>query len=92
MKIYPKHGEKIGITLRRFRKQCDQAGITKEMKRIAYYEKPSEEKRRKLRKAIRTAQEELMEEKELQSGRPRSTPKTREEKRQPRRIQNDFTF
>ena len=37
--------------LRRFKKMCEKEGLTKDMKRIAYYEKPSEKKRRRQRSA-----------------------------------------
>ena len=32
--------------LRRFKKACEKEGLTKDIKRVAYYEKPSEKKRR----------------------------------------------
>lgn len=35
--------------LRRFKKQCEKEGLTKEMKRTQYYEKPSEKRRRRIR-------------------------------------------
>ena len=37
--------------IRRFKKACEKEGLTKDIKRIAYYEKPSEKRRRRLRKA-----------------------------------------
>jgi small subunit ribosomal protein S21 len=39
--------------LKRFKKLCEKEGLTKEMKRNSYYEKPSERKRRQLRKSMR---------------------------------------
>lgn len=63
MKIYPRHYETIQMTLKRLRKFCDQSGITKELKKRAYYEKPSEVRRRKMRKAIKQAQQLLLEQK-----------------------------
>lgn len=36
--------------LKRFKKLCEKEGLTKDMKKNAYYEKPSEKKRRKTRK------------------------------------------
>jgi small subunit ribosomal protein S21 len=36
--------------LRRFKKACEKEGLTKDIKRIAYYEKPSEKRRRRSRK------------------------------------------
>ena len=35
--------------LRRFKKMCEKEGLTKDIKRVAYYEKPSEKKRRRTR-------------------------------------------
>lgn len=35
--------------LRRFKKACEKEGLTKDIKRIAYYEKPSEKRRRRTR-------------------------------------------
>ena len=37
--------------LRRFKKLCEKEGLTKQMKRVAYFEKPSERRRRLHRKA-----------------------------------------
>ena len=41
-------------TLRRLRKLCNNEGITRELKRHAYFEKPSERKRRKSRERLKT--------------------------------------
>ncbi len=53
VKIYPKRGEKIEYALKRFRKLCEKEGIIREIKKRAYYEKPSELKARRNRKAIK---------------------------------------
>jgi len=39
--------------LKRFKRLCQREGLTRDMKRHSYYEKPSERKRRQSRKAIR---------------------------------------
>jgi small subunit ribosomal protein S21 len=39
--------------IKRFKKLCEKEGLIRDMKRIAYYEKPSERERRRLRKAQR---------------------------------------
>jgi small subunit ribosomal protein S21 len=39
--------------IRRFKKLCEKEGLIRDMKRISYYEKPSEKNRRRLRKAQR---------------------------------------
>ena len=36
--------------LKRFKKACEKEGLTKDLKRVAYYEKPSEKRRRRVRK------------------------------------------
>ena len=41
--------------LKRFKKLCEKEGLNKEIKRHSYYEKPSERRRRQLRKAQRQA-------------------------------------
>jgi small subunit ribosomal protein S21 len=41
--------------LKRFKKLCEKEGLTKEVKRNSYYEKPSERKRRQMRKSVRQA-------------------------------------
>ncbi len=53
-----KNGEPLEKTLRRLRKICNNEGLTRDLKRSAVYEKPSERRRRKARerqKAIRQA-------------------------------------
>jgi small subunit ribosomal protein S21 len=39
--------------LKRFKRLCQREGLTRDMKRNSYYEKPSERRRRKLRKSAR---------------------------------------
>jgi small subunit ribosomal protein S21 len=39
--------------MRRFKKLCEKEGLIRDMKRNAYYEKPSERNRRRVRKARR---------------------------------------
>jgi small subunit ribosomal protein S21 len=39
--------------LKRFKKLCEKEGLTKEVKRNSYYEKPSDRKRRQMRKSVR---------------------------------------
>ncbi len=48
-------GESIESALRRFKKKIQRAGILSEAKRREFYEKPSEEKKRKAAKALRRA-------------------------------------
>lgn len=37
--------------LKRFKKLCEKEGLIKDIKRTSYYEKPSERRRRRLRKS-----------------------------------------
>ena len=58
VRVQSKANEPLEKTLRRLRKLCNNEGITKGIKRSAYYEKPSEKRRRRERerqKAIRLA-------------------------------------
>ena len=45
--------ENIRESLRRFKKMCDKEGIINQAKRIAYFEKPSEKKRREESRRIK---------------------------------------
>jgi len=56
IKIRPRGGESIQQVLKRFKRLCQREGLTRDVKRHSYYEKPSERKRRKQRKAVRRAQ------------------------------------
>ena len=56
IKIKCRGNESVEQMLRRFKKMCEKEGLTKQIKRNAYYEKPSERRRRQIRKAIRQAQ------------------------------------
>ena len=53
IKIRPRGNESIQQTLKRFKRLCLREGLTRDIKRTSYYEKPSERKRRKQRKAAR---------------------------------------
>ena len=48
-----KEGEAIESALRRFKRECINAGVQSEFKRNEFYEKPSERKKRKKESAIR---------------------------------------
>ena len=39
--------------VRRFKKLCEKEGLTRDIKRTSYYEKPSERRRRKARKSLK---------------------------------------
>ncbi len=46
-KVYAKDGEPFEILLKKFKKKCEKAAILSEIKKHQYYEKPSDEKKRK---------------------------------------------
>jgi small subunit ribosomal protein S21 len=53
LKIRSRGNESVEQMLKRFKKLCEKEGLTKEIKRNSYYEKPSERKRRQMRKSMR---------------------------------------
>lgn len=59
VKVKARTNESIEQMLKRFKKLCEKEGLIKDMKRIMYYEKPSERRRRQLRKAQRRLMKEL---------------------------------
>ena len=61
LKIIPRRGEKIQQTLRRFKKMVEKDGLIKEMKRLSYYETPSEKRSRIKRKRKREQEKTLRE-------------------------------
>lgn len=53
LKVKIRSGEPIQRMIKRFRKLCEKEGLIRDMKRNMRYEKPSEERRRRMRKAQR---------------------------------------
>ena len=53
IKVKSRGNESVEQMLRRFKKMCEKEGLTKDIKRNSYYEKPSERKRRRIRKSIK---------------------------------------
>lgn len=53
VKIKARSSESVDQLLRRFKKACEKEGLTKSMKRIAYYEKPSVTRNRRKRQALK---------------------------------------
>ena len=60
VEVTVKKDEPLERALRRFKKKYEKAGILKDVKRTAYYLKPSEEKRIKRSKAKRRMQRNAM--------------------------------
>ena len=58
IKVDAKQRESLDDLLRRFKKLCDKEGLIREVKRTAYYEKPSETKRRKQKQIEKKIQKE----------------------------------
>ncbi|MBN1795534.1 MAG: 30S ribosomal protein S21 [Sedimentisphaerales bacterium] len=53
LKVKARAGESVQQMIRRFKKLCEKEGLIRDMKKTAYYEKPSEKNRRRIRKAER---------------------------------------
>lgn len=53
IRIKSRSGESVEQMLRRFKKLCEKEGLTKEVKKRQYYEKPSERRRRESRRTRR---------------------------------------
>ena len=53
--------ESLDQMLRRFKKICEKEGLTRDIKRNAFYEKPSDVRRRRQRQLIRKLQKEARE-------------------------------
>ena len=51
IKIRARGGESIQQMMKRFKKMCEREGVIKDIKRQSYYEKPSEKKRRRAKRA-----------------------------------------
>jgi len=57
IRIKARSGESAEQMMRRFKKLCEKEGLTKDIKRRAYYEKPSERKQRAMRKSVKRRQQ-----------------------------------
>ena len=53
IKVKARGNESVEAMLRRFKKMCEKEGVTKDMKRRSYYQKPSERRRRAARKSVK---------------------------------------
>lgn len=53
IRIKARGGESSEQMLRRFKKLCEKEGLTKEVKKKQYYEKPSERARRDSRRSVK---------------------------------------
>lgn len=53
IRVKARSNESIEQMVRRFKKLCEKEGLTRDIKRTSYYEKPSERRRRKVRKSMK---------------------------------------
>lgn len=51
LRVKTRGNETIEQLLKRFKKMCEKEGLTRDIKRQSYYEKPSERRRRERRKS-----------------------------------------
>jgi small subunit ribosomal protein S21 len=54
IKVRARGNENVEQMLKRFKKLCEKEGLNRDIKRNSYYEKPSERKRRAMRKSRKT--------------------------------------
>ena len=53
IKVKSRGNESVEQMVKRFKKMCEKEGLVKDIKRNSYYEKPSEKKRRRIRKNVK---------------------------------------
>lgn len=53
IRIKSRGGESVDQMMRRFKKLCEKEGLTKDIKKRQYFEKPSERRRRAARKSVK---------------------------------------
>ena len=58
IRVKARLNESLDQLLKRFKKACEKEGLTRDIKRTAFYEKPSDIRRRKERQLIRKQQKE----------------------------------
>ena len=61
IRVEARSGEPLEKTLRRFKQRCEKEGLTKDIKKNLYYDKPSEVRRRESRKLEKRLLQEKME-------------------------------
>jgi small subunit ribosomal protein S21 len=61
IKVRPRPNEPVQQLMRRLKKLCEREGVLRELKRTAYYEKPSDRNRRAMRKSKRRIQKIALE-------------------------------
>ncbi|MCS6970310.1 MAG: 30S ribosomal protein S21 [Planctomycetota bacterium] len=61
IRVEARAGETLEKTIRRFKKRCEKEGLTKDIKKHLYYDKPSEVRRREIRKLEKRLLQERLE-------------------------------
>ena len=54
-----KDNEPFEISIRRFKRACEKAGILAEVRRREFYEKPTQERKRKMAAAVKRTQKKV---------------------------------
>ena len=54
-----KENEPFDVALRRFKRSCEKAGILAEVRRREFYEKPTQERKRKMAAAVKRTQKKV---------------------------------
>jgi small subunit ribosomal protein S21 len=54
-----KENEPFEIALRRFKRSCEKAGVLAEVRRREFYEKPTQERKRKMAAAVKRGQKKM---------------------------------
>ncbi len=73
IRIKVERGDRLDKALRQFKRICNDAGLFREIKRLTYYEKPSERRRREEQqreKNIRNAEKKKLKKKKARVYRP----------------------
>lgn len=74
IRIKSRGGESVEQMMRRFKKLCEKEGLTKDIKRKEFYEKPSERRRRRQRKTTNRVAAGIVPTRTPRTPRPPRTP------------------
>ncbi len=59
-KIIVREGDSVEKALKQFKRMCEKEGLRRDIKRSAYYEKPSEQRRRRKMQQLREQRKAVM--------------------------------
>ena len=54
-----KEGEPVAVAIRRFKRSCEKAGVLADVRKREFYEKPTQERKRKKAAAVKRYQKKL---------------------------------